>query len=130
MLKTKSIYAPAGQDDGQRILVTRFYPRGVKRERFDEWRRELAPSANLLRQYKDAVISEDEFVRSFIVEMNSSESRRVIAELHDRARSSTITILCYEPDGTLCHRHLLRDVIHDMRKLRLSFKPRYSDHPK
>ncbi len=36
-------------DDGTRILTMRFWPRGVRRERFDAWMRELAPSAELLR---------------------------------------------------------------------------------
>ncbi len=32
-------------EDGTRILTMRFWPRGVRRERFDAWMRELAPSA-------------------------------------------------------------------------------------
>lgn len=129
MLKTKSIYAPASRDDGRRILVTRFYPRGVKREWFDEWRRELAPSAKLLKQHKDMTISEDEFIRGFLAEMNSTESRRVIEDLKSRSHSFTITILCYEPDGALCRRYFLREIVRDMRKLNDPFKPGYADHP-
>ncbi len=35
--------------DGTRLLVMRFWPRGVRKERFDAWMRELAPSVELLR---------------------------------------------------------------------------------
>ena len=36
-------------EDGTRIHTMRFWPRGARRERFDAWMRELAPSAELLR---------------------------------------------------------------------------------
>ena len=35
--------------DGTRILVMRFWPRGVRKSHFDEWHRDLAPSAELLK---------------------------------------------------------------------------------
>ena len=35
-------------EDGTRILVMRYWPRGVKREQFHIWMRDLAPSRNYL----------------------------------------------------------------------------------
>ncbi len=128
MLRTKSIHAPPEPDDGTRILITRFYPRGVKRERFHEWERALAPSARLLKQYKNAEIAEEEFMRLFRLEMCTTEGRRAIGILRFRATSSTLTLLCHERSGNLCHRHILREIIMDAAKLTASFKPEYTDH--
>jgi len=33
MVKTKSVYDPVESDDGERILVTRYWPRGLSKER-------------------------------------------------------------------------------------------------
>jgi uncharacterized protein YeaO (DUF488 family) len=53
VIKTKSIYDPSEEnDDGIRVLVTRFYPRAIKKNKFDCWIRELSPSADLLNNYQ------------------------------------------------------------------------------
>ena len=61
MIKTKSIYKPIEEEDGLRVLITRWYPRGVKREKYDIWVRELAPSAELLKRYKNTEVDWDDF---------------------------------------------------------------------
>ena len=127
MLKTKSIYAPTNSDDGVRVLITRFYPRGIRRERFDEWIRELSPSAALLKQYKGMKISRDEFIRRYKTEMDTDTGRDAINDLRCRAAKYNMTLLCYEPDGEVCHRHILFEIIMDERMLHDPFKPRYTD---
>lgn len=52
VIKTKSIYEPSEEnDDGTRVLITRFCPRGIKKNKFDCWIRELSPSGDLLNNY-------------------------------------------------------------------------------
>ena len=53
MIRTKSIYDPKEESDGIRILITRYWPRGIKKEHFDKWYKELSPSRGLLKKYKD-----------------------------------------------------------------------------
>jgi uncharacterized protein YeaO (DUF488 family) len=53
MIKTKSIYDPKEENDGIRILITRYWPRGIKKGHFDKWYKELSPSRDLLKRYKD-----------------------------------------------------------------------------
>ena len=127
MLKTKAIYAKKSDNDGHRILITRFYPRGVKNDYFDEWRRELAPSASLLKRYKNADISEKEFVKLYKVEMDTNECRKIIADLHEKSSGENVTILCYEPEGKMCHRHYLSEIVKDVQKLYVEFIPAYTD---
>ena len=46
MIKTKRIYDPKEDSDGTRILITRKWPRGQKKDRFDEWIKDLSPEEN------------------------------------------------------------------------------------
>ncbi len=110
MLKTKRIAEPREETDGRRILITRYWPRGVKREHFDEWQKELAPSIPLLKEIKNDSISDEEFARKFEMEMQRNEASRAAIDELRRADSHT-TLLCHEPEGVVCHRHLLRRMI-------------------
>lgn len=104
------MYAPPGPGDGLRVLVTRWWPRGVRRHLVHEWRRELAPSAGLLREYK-AGMPWGAYVESYVREMESDAARAAISGIRSRAASSDVTLLCYEPDGERCHRHILSEMV-------------------
>src|SRR5574338_497392 len=112
MIKTKSIYKPKEDEDGLRILITRFYPRGVRKDHFDQWLRELAPTKELLKDYKEGKVSQTQFKTRFLKQMNSDDaSMQTIQTLSKLAKKSSVTLLCYEPDEEFCHRHLLADMI-------------------
>ena len=54
MIETKSIYHDSIEPgDGYRLLVMRYWPRGVKKDRIDSWIKELAPSKELLADLQD-----------------------------------------------------------------------------
>jgi uncharacterized protein YeaO (DUF488 family) len=111
-LKTKSIYEPKEESDGLRILITRFYPRGVKKGRFDRWMRELSPSRELLKAYRSKEKSWRRFKSEFISEMKgNAESMRSIRDLGTESLHKNVTLLCYEPSGEHCHRYLVADLI-------------------
>ncbi|MCH3490484.1 DUF488 family protein, partial [Enterococcus faecium] len=46
MIKLKRVYLDAEKEDGYRILVDRFWPRGISKEKaqLDLWLKEIAPS--------------------------------------------------------------------------------------
>ena len=113
MLKTKSIYYDKySYSDGIRILVTRHYPRGVKRTKFHRWYRDLAPSKELLKLWKQNKISEKEYRKIYLEEMQNQESINVIKEIIVLLRKGhNVTLLCVEKEGMFCHRHILKDVI-------------------
>jgi uncharacterized protein YeaO (DUF488 family) len=48
LLRTKSIYDDMEEHDGIRVLVTRFWPRGIRKERVSTMISALAPSKKLL----------------------------------------------------------------------------------
>ncbi len=111
MIRMKSIYAAKTKEDGRRILITRYYPRGVKKEHFDDWIRELAPSKELLKQYKEGKISWNKFEKKFLIQMNDKESAMKLQVLSTQAKKKPITLLCYEKNDHECHRHLVHELL-------------------
>lgn len=111
-LRTKSIYEPKEDIDGTRVLVTRFYPRGVKKDRFDRWLRELSPSRDLLRAYRSNEKSWDVFRSDLIAEFRENPSSLVAMKtLRKESRKTNVTLLCYEKTGELCHRLVVAELI-------------------
>ncbi len=112
MIKTKSIYKPKEDSDGTRVLITRFYPRGVRKDHFDEWVRALAPSVELLKGYKEGKVDQEQFKIQFYSQIYSNtDSLEAIQTISEIARHSNVTLLCYEKDGDFCHRYLVNSLI-------------------
>ena len=111
-LRTRSIYDPAEKDDGLRVLVTRYYPRGVKKDRFDSWVKDLSPSVKLLRAYRDKRKSWEEFGSEFVSEVRANPAAiEALQHLRAEARNGTVTLLCYERGDSPCHRTIVADLI-------------------
>ncbi len=116
-IKTKRWNDPVEPDDGQRLLVCRYRPRGVKRdaETWDAWVKELAPSPELLADYygkERPPISWSEYRERYLAEMERERYRlRGLAGIV--ARGETITLLCSSAcvDPERCHRTLLATLI-------------------
>lgn len=53
MIRTKRAYDPPDSEDGERILVDRLWPRGVKKHdlKLERWAKEVAPSTELRRWF-------------------------------------------------------------------------------
>ena len=131
-VSTTSIYKPGLDGGGRRILVTRYYPRGVRRSHFDDWVRELAPSRELLRKYKKGSVTWSVFVGAYLAEMRGScEAQSALRNLRRVARHEGVTLLCFEPDGAHCHRHILRLLIKQPRLTRVGpLEPDCTDYHK
>jgi len=126
---TKSIFEPKETGDGYRILITRFYPRGVQRSHFDEWIRPLSPRPELLFACKKGKISWDSFRDSFMSQLKSDvNASEAILFLHDWSRTHDVTLLCFEKSGRPCHRHIVRDVIDNPRLLGLEYGTKNTDN--
>jgi len=105
-------------EDGTRVLVMRFWPRGCTKDQYDEWRPQLAPSRELLGWIKSQTQSQDcdpfeiyEHWRDrYIAEMENQSG--LIAELRERhEHGEVLTLLCSCHDPNECHRLILRDLI-------------------
>jgi uncharacterized protein YeaO (DUF488 family) len=128
VVKTKSIYEHAEEEDGIRVLITRYYPRGVKKSHFDHWLRELSPSKELLFSYKGGKTSWSEFKINLLSEIkDNKDSLNAIYALNNYSRFDNVTLLCYEKAGNPCHRYLIRDLVDDPKVLSSNFKPKDPD---
>ncbi len=124
ILTEKHVRLHRSPEDGERLLVMRYWPRGVRREAVDRWLRDLAPSAGLLREFRERIdpaarsaeTDDDEvwswFASAYRAEMAAQEP--LIRELRARhERGDTITLLCGCHDPARCHRSLLAGLILD-----------------
>jgi uncharacterized protein YeaO (DUF488 family) len=129
-LKTKRWCDPAEPDDGFRLLICRYRPRGVRREdeTWDAWFPDLGPSRELHAAFygkppparKGTIrvvehgppISWDEYRRRYLAEMQSQQE--CIEELALMLKEGKpITLLCSSAcvDERHCHRTLLKELI-------------------
>jgi len=111
MLKLKRVYDPPEASDGRRMLIMRLWPRGIRRTQVDEWNRDLAPSRDLLADFKHHGLPWKGYVRRYWKEIRPE----AIDDLRRRARKETITLLCSCDDENHCHRGLLRDAVRSRR---------------
>ena len=112
MIQTKSVYDPTEQTDGKRFLVSRYWPRGISKDKLklSRWIRELAPSKKLLQDWKNEKITWGQYEQRYYTEMETQ--KHVIQELANLAETSPITLLCFEKeDNPCCHRHLLMKMV-------------------
>jgi uncharacterized protein YeaO (DUF488 family) len=106
-IATKRIYAPADPADGTRVLIMRLWPRGIRKDRVDLWRKELGPVKELLREFLDKKIDWPTYTRRYLAGLDRPEAQEAIAEVRELARAGTVTLLCGCADENHCHRSLL-----------------------
>jgi uncharacterized protein YeaO (DUF488 family) len=117
MITTKRWNDPKELNDGLRVLVTRYRPRGLPKsqETWDIWMRELAPSVELHAAFygkHGKKISWPSYRAAFLREMK--ESKAAIRDLAQRIQAGEhITLLCSSAcvHDNRCHRALLREII-------------------
>lgn len=125
MIRTGCVYAPKKPTDGLRVLVSRKWPRGVAKEHVDVWWPQLAPSLELLADWREGKITWPEYDPRFVEEMTALPSMILMTGIEavmDGAELNcepvTITLLCVErgaegeeeSGGPLlveCHRRIL-----------------------
>jgi uncharacterized protein YeaO (DUF488 family) len=116
-IKTRRWNDPPGPDEGFKLLVTRYRPRGVAKadETWDAWEPRLGPSKELHREvYTDASspIPWPQYRRQYITEQRAN--KKLIDDLATRAAAGeTITLLCSSActRESRCHRSILKELI-------------------
>lgn len=125
MLKTKSVYSRVAENDGLRILATRFRGRGISSNLYDVWMPSLGPSEQLLRAVQGGKITWAAFTRDFKKELfldGSVDARNKTIKNHGQkstlrlikamAREGNVTLMCHcDEDTKQCHRHILHQLI-------------------
>ena len=112
MIRLKSIYTESEPGDGTRILVMRVWPRGVRKDRVDEWIQDLSPSRELMQALRSQDLRPDDFFECYRREM--AGRTELLKEMAERAKTETLTLLCWERMDEDCHRHVLKDLIENV----------------
>jgi uncharacterized protein YeaO (DUF488 family) len=92
-VQVKRAYAPPSKQDGIRVLVDRLWPRGLSRTHasIDLWLKDIAPSVDLRRWFKQQPERWSEFVRRYGEELDGKPVS--IAALLGAARCGQVTLL-------------------------------------
>lgn len=111
MLKLKRAYEPASQEDGQRVLVERLWPRGVKKTslHLDAWLKDVAPSAELRQWFSHDPKKWDKFQRRYKAELE--RHHEVCDPILKAARRGTVTLVYSSHDSEHNNAVALRDYL-------------------
>ena len=121
-IRTVRLGTPRAAGEGLRLGTVRRPPRGVRKEDFarrdyfDLWFPELAPSAKLVGWALSEPWTDrrwDRYARAYRREMSAPGAQRLLALLASLSRQADFSIGCYCEDENRCHRSLLRALLAD-----------------
>jgi uncharacterized protein YeaO (DUF488 family) len=99
MIQVKRIYEPPSKSDGQRLLVERLWPRGMKKEaaQLNAWLRDVAPSTSLRQWFNHDPARWDEFQRRYREELD--QHPEAWQPILDAAHHGKVTLLFSSHDA-------------------------------
>ena len=110
---------PRAKGEGLRLGTVRRPPRGVpksdfaKRDFYDTWLPNLAPSAPLMAEGQAAETDKDwaVFKRKFTAEMKEPGASHLLDMLAAMSHQTSFSLGCYCEDESRCHRSVLRELL-------------------
>lgn len=114
MIRITRLGSPRAKGEGLRLGTVRRPPRGVRkaqyarRNYYDVWLPELAPSAKLIAQ---ADKSWERFVRAYRREMKAPGAQRLLELLARLSHRANFSVGCYCEREERCHRSILRKLL-------------------
>jgi uncharacterized protein YeaO (DUF488 family) len=121
-LRVVQLGSPRGPHEGIRLGTVRRPPRGVpkaeyaRRDYFDLWLPDLAPSASLFAWARGAPLTDrrwSSFARRYRAEMRRPPAKRLIELLAALSATGELAVGCYCEDESRCHRSVLRQLLRD-----------------
>jgi len=116
MIKVKRVYDPVEPDDGQRFLVERLWPRGIRKEalQMKGWLKDVAPSDGLRRWFGHDPRKWEEFRRRYFAELEAHPE--AWQPLLEAARAGNITLLFSARDTSHNNAVALREFLEEKLK--------------
>lgn len=92
-VRVARVYDEVSPDDGQRVLVDRVWPRGVRKDdpRVGIWRKDVAPSKDLREWYHHRSERFDEFASRYKAELRDSPALKDLRELAKHGTTTLVT---------------------------------------
>ena len=113
MLKIKRAYERKEAGDGERILIDRLWPRGVRKDEagIDQWLKELAPSTALRQWFGHDPKKWEEFKKRYRKELAAPESKRLLEEIARSAERRNVTLIYGAKDTEHSDVQVLKELI-------------------
>jgi len=114
----KRVYDKPSLSDGQRVLVDRLWPRGVKKEsaRIDHWLKNLAPSDGL-RKWFHSSPNWMLFKRRYFQELATPEASGDLEQLYQiLSEHASVTLIFASKDEEHNNAVALKELLEGMRK--------------
>ena len=120
MIRVVRMGTPRARGEGVRVGTVRLLPRGVrkedyaKRDFFDAWLPEVAPSRELVAYAQAQPWSDARwaaFTKRYLREMARPDAQRTIALLGTLGKQTNFSIGCYCENPWRCHRSLLGELL-------------------
>lgn len=107
----KRVYEKPSPEDGNRVLVERLWPRGLKKEdsKIDEWYKDLAPSTELRKWYAHDPSKWTRFKEKYWKELEQKEDQ--LSKLSKESMQHTITFVFASKEEKLNNATALKEYI-------------------
>ena len=108
------IYDEVDPDEGQRVLVDRIWPRGIRKDdpRVGVWRKDVAPSKELREWYHHQPERFDEFASRYEAELAGSPA---LEELRELAKHGVLTLVTANREVDDSHAAVLAKLLNSRR---------------
>lgn len=118
MIRIKRTYDPPARTDGQRILVERLWPRGMKKEalELDAWQKEVAPSTALRQWFGHRPERWEEFRRRYEKELSANPA--AWSGLLEASKKGRVTLLYSAREAEHNGAVVLRDFLSRRQRMR------------
>ncbi len=107
-MKTGYFYNLRGNEIKGAVSIAVGNPRYVK---MDLKMKELAPTWDLLQDFRAEKIDEQEYIRRFMKQLEQLDAEEVVKKLKEMAGDSEPVIMCHCNKESFCHRHIVAEWI-------------------
>ena len=113
-IRLKRAYDPAEEDDGQRILVDRMWPRGIPKDkaRIDWWPKDIAPSKELRQWFNHDPDKWDKFRERYFQELQ--QHHQILEDLLKMADRTRVTLVFSSREERTNNAAALKDYLETM----------------
>lgn len=107
------VYDDPAPEEGERVLVDRLWPRGMRKNdpRVGRWLPAVAPSTELRRWYSHKRERFDEFATRYAAELESGDGAEALAELRALARKKPVVLVTASRDLDISQAAVLRELL-------------------
>lgn len=94
VIKIKRAYEEPGRDDGWRVLVDKFWPRGISKEdgRIDDWLKDIAPSDQLREDFHESKDFSSFRIR-YREQLEAEKRQKACRRILEKAEEGTVTLI-------------------------------------